>query len=402
MADSRFAVVGGGIIGVAVARRLSQVDPAARVTLFEKEPELGRHQTGHNSGVVHAGIYYAPGSLKARLCRQGATMLRTLCDEHGVPVVECGKVVVAGGEDELGRLADIEARARANGVPGLRRLSAAELREVEPRVQGVAALHSPHTAVVDYRAVTRALAAEAEQRGVVFRLGSAVTGIVPHGPEVLISTGGQEQAVDQVVVCAGLQVDRVSALAGDATDPRIVPFRGEYHLLRPERRSLVNGLVYPVPDPRYPFLGVHLTRRVDGEVMVGPNAVLALAREGYRWRDVSARDLWQATAWPGFLTFARRHWRTGLAELRGSLSRRAFVESARRYLPELTADDLVPGPSGVRAQALDRDGSLVDDFRLTRRGRVVSVRNAPSPAATSSLAIAEHVVSTVLGDDTDV
>jgi L-2-hydroxyglutarate oxidase LhgO len=399
VSSRRVAVVGGGIIGVAVARRLLQVEPDAAVTLFEKEPALARHQTGHNSGVVHAGLYYAPGSLKAELCRRGRLLLHDFCAEHGLPYVECGKVVVALDGSELAGLDEIERRSRANAVPGLRRLSAGELREVEPHVRGVAALHSPHTAIVDFAGVTMTLADDARASGAVVRLGTPVTAVRHRGEEVLVGTKAGWEAVDQVVVCAGLQVDRVAALAGDGDDPRIVPFRGEYYLLRPERRDLVGGLVYPVPDPRYPFLGVHLTKRVDGEVMVGPNAVLALAREGYRWTDVDPSDLWATLAWPGFRRFAGRHWRTGLAELRGSLSRRRFVAAARRYVPELSAADVVRGPSGVRAQALGRDGSLVDDFRLTRRGRVVSVRNAPSPAATSSLAIADRVVALALDPD---
>jgi L-2-hydroxyglutarate oxidase LhgO len=325
-------------------------------------------------------------------------MLASFCAEHRLPYDECGKVVVALDQRELAGLDEIERRSRTNAVPGLRRLSAEELREVEPHVRGVAALHSPHTAITDYGAVTRALADEARRAGADVRLGSAVTGVRHRGEEVLVGTSEGCEAVDQVIVCAGLQVDRVAGLAGDEPDPRIVPFRGEYFLLRPRRRDLVRGLVYPVPDPRYPFLGVHLTRRVDGEVMVGPNAVLALAREGYGWSDVALRDLWATVAWPGFRRFARQHWRTGATELLGSLSRRRFVAGARQYVPELSTDDVVPGPSGVRAQALGRDGSLVDDFRLTRRGRVVSVRNAPSPGATSSLAIAEHIVAMALAD----
>jgi L-2-hydroxyglutarate oxidase LhgO len=392
------AVVGGGIIGVAVARRVLQAEPDADGTLYVKEPALARHQTGPNSGVVHAGLYYAPGSLKAELCRRGRATLASFCAEHRLPYDECGKVVVALDQRELAGLDEIERRSRTNAVPGLRRLSAEELREVEPHVRGVAALHSPHTAITDYGAVTRALADEARRAGADVRLGSAVTGVRHRGEEVLVGTSEGCEAVDQVIVCAGLQVDRVAGLAGDEPDPRIVPFRGEYFLLRPQRRDLVRGLVYPVPDPRYPFLGVHLTRRVDGEVMVGPNAVLALAREGYGWSDVALRDLWSTAAWPGFRRFARQHWRTGATELLGSLSRRRFVAAARQYVPELSTDDVVPGPSGVRAQALGRDGSLVDDFRLTRRGRVVSVRNAPSPGATSSLAIAEHIVAMALAD----
>ncbi len=391
-------MVGGGIIGTAVARRLSTVVPGAEVTLLEKEPALATHQTGHNSGVVHAGLYYEPGSLKARLCRRGAVLLKEFCAGRGLQYDECGKVLVALDDTETARLDAIEDRARSNGVPGVRRLDAAGLREVEPRVRGVAGLHSPATAITDFAAVTRALAADAETAGATVRLGVRVTGLAAKADEVVVTGDGVDEAFDHVIVCAGLQADRLAVLAGDDPDPRIVPFRGEYHLLRAERRDLVRGLVYPVPDPRYPFLGVHLTKRVDGAVLVGPNAVLALAREGYRRRDVSAADLRDVVAWPGFRRFARAHWRTGLRELDGSLRRRAFVAAARRYVPELRPSDLVPGPSGVRAQALALDGSLVDDFRLTRGGRVTSLRNAPSPAATSSLAIAEHLVELVLAD----
>lgn len=397
MSPERFAVVGGGIIGTSVARRLGQLRPAASVTLLEKESELAQHQTGHNSGVVHAGLYYTPGSLKARLCRRGASALRDYCAERDVPYDECGKIVVALDDAEERRLGDIMARAVANEVPGVRLLTATEMNRLEPHVRGVAGLHSPQSAIVDYAAVTRALADDAREAGATVRTRYEVTGLAQRHGEVLVrSSHGSTDAFDQVILCAGLQADRVAQLAGDDADPRIVPFRGEYHLLRPERRSLVKGLVYPVPDPRYPFLGVHLTRRVDGEVMVGPNAVLALAREGYGWGTVSLGDLREALVWPGFRRFARQHWRTGALETAGSLSRRMFVAAARRYVPELTAADVVPGPRGVRAQALGRDGELVDDFRMTKRGNVLAVRNAPSPAATSSLAIAEHVVDLVL------
>jgi L-2-hydroxyglutarate oxidase LhgO len=394
-----FAVVGGGIVGAAVARRLQHQRPGASVTLLEKEPALARHQSGHNSGVVHAGLYYTPGSLKARLCRRGVGLLQDYCLERDLPYDECGKVLVALDETEESRLADIMRRAVANGVPGVRMVDAAEMRRIEPYVRGTSGLHSPHTAIADFAAVTRALARDLTDAGGTVRTSFEVTGLRQHGRQTVVrSARGEEQAFDVVVVCAGLHADRVAALAGDEADPRIVPFRGEFHLLRPDRRDLVRGLVYPVPDPRYPFLGVHVTRRVDGEVMIGPNAVLALAREGYGWRRVSARDLRDTVAWPGFRRFARVHWRTGAGEMVGSLSRRTFVAAARRYLPELTAADVVAGPSGVRAQALGADGSLVDDFRITRRGSVTAVRNAPSPGATSSLAIAEYVVDAVLAE----
>ena len=393
---TRYAVVGGGILGAATARRLTAVEPDARVTVFEKETELARHQTGRNSGVVHAGLYYQPGSLKARLCRRGVGLLKEFCAEHDLVYDECGKVLVALDDTERARLADIETKARANGVPGIRQLTAGQLREIEPHVQGVAGLHSPTTAIVDFGSVTRAMAADAEKAGATVRRGVRVTGLSERGSEVVVRSSDGEEAFDHVVVCAGLYADRLATAAGHEPDPRIVPFRGEYYLLRPERRDLVNGLVYPVPDPRYPFLGVHLTLRYDGEVMVGPNAVLALAREGYRWRDVSGADLREIVAYAGFRRFARKHWRTGVREMSGSLRKRAFVQAARRYVPELEVSDVLPGPSGVRAQALAADGSLVDDFRVSRHGRVVSLRNAPSPAATSSLAIAEHLVDLVL------
>jgi (S)-2-hydroxyglutarate dehydrogenase len=401
----RIAVVGGGIVGTAVADRLGAVADGARVTVLEKEDSLAYHQTGRNSGVVHAGLYYTPGSLKARLCRRGVGLLKEFCAEHGVAYDEIGKVVVALDEVEESRLAAIEERAKANGVPGVRRIDRDELRSIEPHVSGIAALHSPTTAIVDYPGVTRALAARVVERGGEVRLGTEVVGLAERGGQVVVTTRGTDgttadDAFDTVVLCAGLQADRVAALAGDPTSPAIVPFRGEYYLLRPEKRDLVNGLVYPVPDPRYPFLGLHLTPRVDGEVMVGPNAVMALAREGYRWTTVSPRDLREILAYAGFRSFARTHWRTGVREMAGSLSKRRFVAVARRYMPELQVGDVLPGPSGIRAQALDPDGGLVDDFRIARRGPVVALRNAPSPAATSCLAIAEHVADLVLGTGT--
>ena len=397
MSMRRVAVVGGGIVGAAVARRLLQVQPDLKVTLVEKEAALARHQTGHNSGVVHAGLYYTPGSLKARLCRRGVGLLKEFCEAHDVAYDERGKVLVALDDAEQSRLSHIMDRAIANGVPDVRLLDAAELQEIEPQVRGVAGLHSPHTAIADFAGVTRALAEAVVAAEGEVRTGYEVVGIQEAGTEVVLrAADGREDPFDQVIVCAGLHADRVAAMAGDDADPRIVPFRGEYYLLREDRRDLVRGLVYPVPDPRYPFLGVHVTPRVDGEVMVGPNAVLALAREGYGWGQVSPRDLLEVVAWPGFRRFARRHWRTGVVEMRGSVSKSRFVAAARRYVPELTVDDVVAGPSGVRAQALGRDGQLVDDFRITRRGHVMSVRNAPSPAATSSLAIAEHIVDIAL------
>jgi (S)-2-hydroxyglutarate dehydrogenase len=397
----RMAVIGGGIVGAAVAREILVRRPDAEVTVFDKEDRLASHQTGRNSGVVHAGLYYQPGSQKALLCRRGVRLLEDYCAERGIRRIACGKVLVALDEVERSRLSDIEDRARANGVPGIRIIGPGELRELEPHVRGIAALHSPSTSIVDFAEVTQALAADAVAAGAKILLGHEVTGMQVKGAEVVLTTqtagGTDHSAFDQVVACGGLQSDRLAEMAGDGPDPVIMPFRGEYYALKPERRGLVNGLVYPVPDPRYPFLGVHVTPRVDGEVLIGPNAVLALAREGYTWRNVSPGDLAGVARTPAFWRFARQHWRTGIREMYGSLSKRRFVAAARAYVPELGDDDVVPGRAGIRAQALDADGGLVDDFRISIRDRIVVLRNAPSPAATSALAIAEHVVSTLEG-----
>ncbi|MEN2741156.1 L-2-hydroxyglutarate oxidase [Microbacterium sp. X-17] len=389
----RVAVVGGGIIGTTVARAILRRDPGVAVTVFEKEPAVAAHQTGHNSGVVHAGLYYEPGSLKARLCRRGGLLLREFCREKDLPYEECGKVVVAQDAAESVRLEGIAKRAVANGVEGVRMLDAAELRRREPHVRGIQALLSPVTAITDFTAVTRAVARDVEESGGEVRLSTEVRGMTRRGAEVVVRTSDDEEAFDFVIGCAGLQSDRVAEMAGDGPEPKIIPFRGDYYALVPERRDLVNGLVYPVPDPRYPFLGVHATPRVDGEVLLGPNAFLALSREGYRWGDVSAGDLLDVLRYRGFRRFARRHWRTGVAELRRSTSRRAFVAQARLLLPDVRPADVVRVASGVRAQALEPTGEMVDDFRLVRTDRTMSVRNAPSPAATSSMAIAEHILA---------
>ncbi len=397
----RIAVVGGGIVGVAVARELLKRRPGADVTLFEKEDRLASHQTGRNSGVVHAGLYYEPGSQKAVLCRRGVGLLEEFCEQRGIRRIVCGKVLVALDEVERARLDSIRQRALANGVPGVAIIGPEQLRELEPHVRGIAALHSPSTSIVDFGQVTQALAADAVADGAKLLLGHEVVGLRTSGVEVVVTArsagDSTETAFDRIVVCGGLQSDRLAELAGDEPDPVIMPFRGEYYALKPERRYLVNGLVYPVPDPRYPFLGVHVTPRVDGEVLIGPNAVLALAREGYTWGRISVPDVMEVARTPAFWRFARRHWRTGLREMYGSLSKRRFVAAARAYVPDIGDDDVVPGVAGIRAQALDSDGGLVDDFRITLRERVVLLRNAPSPAATSSLAIAEHIVTTMAG-----
>ena len=393
----RVGVVGGGIIGLAVARRIAEARPEAAVTVLEKERDVGLHQTGHNSGVVHAGIYYAPGSLKARLCRHGGELLRAYCSERGLPLRECGKLVVALDESELERLRELERRAKANGAPGVRWVERDELREIEPHAAGIAGVHSPSTAITDYVAIARAFADDVRAANGRILLSAEVTAIRRAGTRARVEAGEESFEFDRLIICAGLQSDRISRLAGDEQEPRIVPFRGEYHRLRPERSDLVRGLLYPVPDPAYPFLGVHFTNRVGGGVDVGPNGVLAFAREGYRRRDVSFGDLAGSLGSPGFRVLARANWRMGARELRGSLFKSAFAAEARRYVPEVTTADLVPAPAGVRAQALDPDGSLVDDFRINELGPVVAVRNAPSPGATSSLAIAEHIVDVAFG-----
>ncbi|MER7503301.1 L-2-hydroxyglutarate oxidase [Nonomuraea pusilla] len=388
----KIGVVGAGIVGLAVARELA-VTRGAEVTVLEKEDRAGAHQTGHNSGVVHAGIYYPPGSLKARLCREGVALLKEYCAGHGLPYQEVGKLVVASTRAERPLLKALAERARANGVPDVAELDALGLREVEPHAVGVAAIHSPRTAIADFPAVARRLALDLDELGGSVRLGHPVRAIRETAAGVEVMAGGRRFVFDRLVVCAGLGTDTVARMAGHPGDVRIVPFRGEYYALAGPARDLVRGLVYPVPDPRYPFLGVHLTRRIDGEVLVGPNAVLALAYEGYARTDV--RDAARVLGWPGTLRMARAHWRTGIKEVYGSLARSAFVKAARRYVPELAAGDLVRVESGVRAQAVARDGGLVDDFVVDVHGRVVLVRNAPSPAATSSLAIARHIAGIV-------
>jgi L-2-hydroxyglutarate oxidase LhgO len=394
----RIVVVGGGILGLATAHLLINSVADAEVVVLEKEAALARHQTGRNSGVAHAGLYYTPGSLKATLCRRGLGLLREFCLARDLPYEACGKIVVATEDRELEPLRRLAERAAANGVPDLRWLEAGELTEIEPHVRGRAGLHSPETAIVDFVAVARALAAEVQQSGGEIHTGTQAMRVLGHGhhPTVELDHGPSLQA-DRVVVCAGLQADRIARASGQSAEPRIIPFRGEYWQLREDRRHLVRGLIYPVPDPTLPFLGVHLTPRIGGEVWLGPNAVLSLAREGYGRTDVNLRDVYETAAWPGTRRMIRRHWRAGVGELARSARKELFIRELQRYVPELVAQDAVRAPSGVRAQAIDRDGSLVDDFRLSVSEGVVWVRNAPSPAATSSLAIAEELVARAVG-----
>jgi L-2-hydroxyglutarate oxidase LhgO len=390
----RYVIVGGGILGLATARQLTSTHADAEVVVLEREAAVAQHQTSHNSGVVHAGIYYAPGSLKARLCRRGLGLLRDYCATRGLPYQACGKVVVALDEREVEPLRRLQERATANGVPGLRWLDQRELAEVEPHVTGVAGLHSPETAIADFAAVARAFASDVTATGSEIRTGAAAARVRQDGkhPRVELMDGSHVEG-DRIIVCAGLQADRLAVASGEPAEPRIVPFRGEYWKLIPERSDLVRGLIYPVPDPALPFLGVHLTRKIDGSVLLGPNAILSTARHAYERRRFVARDTYEALSWPGTLRMLRRHWRAGVGEIIRSASKRQFVREVARYVPAVGPSDVLPAPAGVRAQAIDRDGSLVDDFRLGVSGKVVWVRNAPSPAATSSLAIAEELLA---------
>ena len=393
----RIAVIGGGIVGIALARALQQ-GSYGDVTVFEKENELAAHQTGHNSGVVHAGLYYKPGSLKAELCSKGRIAIRNFCEEKGIAFRAVGKLVVAVNESELSALAEIEIRAIANGVPELRRVdTVSALREIEPHAAGVAAIHSPQTASVDYGAITRALADDVRSAGGHIMLGSEVTALVQDGHHVRLTAGTKEYSFDRVIACAGLQSDVVAQFVGADPSPKILPFRGEYWTLDPRRADLVRGMIYPVPDPRFPFLGVHFTRGVYDDVQVGPNAVPALSREGYRWRDISVADTWDSLRWPGAAQFARDHWKMGLSEITGSLLKPVFYAQAKRFVPELRLSDLTSrSASGVRAQAWDRNGSLLDDFAVNQVGSVTLLRNAPSPAATSCMAIADYIIENYL------
>jgi L-2-hydroxyglutarate oxidase LhgO len=389
-------IVGAGIVGLAVARQLAVA--GVPVVVLEKEATVAAHQTGHNSGVVHAGIYYAPGSAKATMTRHGVGLLRAYCDSRGLVWDERGKLVVARTSDETVKLRELERRSQVNGVPGVRWLSGSELRELEPGVAGVAALLSPTTAIVDYPAIARSFAADVAAAGGQVLTSTPVTGLRLRGGAgasggVEADTPARSFRLSRLVICAGLQADLLAATVGDAAAPEIIPFRGEYLRLRPHAAGRVRRLIYPVPDPRYPFLGVHLTPRVDGTSDLGPNAVLALAREGYRRTDVSWDELSRLARSAAFRRLARQHWMTGVREYRGSLVRRAYLAEARTYLPWLTPGDVTSAPAGVRAQAVDPDGGLVDDFRISQVGPVTSVRNAPSPAATASMAIAEHIVA---------
>ncbi|MBW1599971.1 L-2-hydroxyglutarate oxidase [Streptomyces sp. JJ38] len=395
--DADVLVVGGGIVGLSTAFALTRARPGVRVLVLEKEAEPAQHQTGRNSGVIHSGVYYRPGSLKARFATQGAAEMVKFCAENDIPHEVTGKLIVATGRDELPRLHALAQRGRENGIP-LHELGPAQIAELEPNVSALAALHVTTTGICDYGAVAAALARLAEDAGARVRYDSRVTAVDRRsGLGVAVRTAsGATLRARALVNCAGLHCDEIARLAGDRPPARIIPFRGEYYELAPERSGLVRGLVYPVPDPAFPFLGVHLTRGIDGGVHIGPNAVPALAREGYDWRTAHPRELARTLGWPGSWQLARRHWRYGSGELRRSLSRRAFTAAVQRLLPAVTEEDLRPAPAGVRAQAVLRDGTLVDDFLITEGPHTVHVLNAPSPAATASLPIGREIADRVL------
>lgn len=387
-------IIGGGAVGLGVALEITRRFPRQRLLLLEKEDQVARHQSGHNSGVIHSGVYYKPGSLKARLCVSGAAAMVEFCREHGIPHNVCGKVIVATREDELPRLEELRKRGEANGITGLRLIGPEELREIEPHATGLRALVVPSTGVTDYALVCATYAELIAAAGGTVLTSARATAIRRSSDEITIETTQGAFSTRALINCAGLHSDRISRMAGDAPGVMIVPFRGEYYDLSPERASLVRALIYPVPDPRFPFLGVHFTRRITGKVDAGPNAVFALAREGYRHTNINIRDLAGSLTYPGLWRMAGRHWRNALGEWHRSLSKQAFVRALQRLLPEIGEKDLVPGGSGVRAQALKPDGALVDDFQFVPSGKVLHVLNVPSPAATASLAIGKAIVDT--------
>jgi (S)-2-hydroxyglutarate dehydrogenase len=389
------AVVGGGIVGLSVAMQATEQFPRLRILVVEKEPAIARHQTGHNSGVIHSGVYYKAGSLKARLCVVGAREMVEFCSRHGIPHEVCGKLIVATNSDEVARLDDLLTRGTANCLAGLRILEREAMLEIEPHAGGLRALHVPSTGITNFAAVAAKYARIATSRGAAIKTNAEVLGFSRSDRTVAIQTRAGDFSARYVVNCAGLYSDRLARMAGDDPGIMLVPFRGEYYDLAPARQSLVRALIYPVPDPRYPFLGVHFTRRIEGNVDAGPNAVLAFRREGYRWRDFNLRETIEIFTDSGFRAMARQHWRNGLSEFRRSLRKRDFVRSCQRLVPEVRMEDMTPGGSGVRAQAVGPDGSLVDDFRFLARERFLHVLNVPSPAATASLPIGREILKMV-------
>lgn len=393
------AVIGGGIVGLATAWRLTQIRPRWRILLIEKEASLAFHQTGRNSGVIHSGIYYKPGSLRAKNCREGKLRLQQFCDEHGVSWRQTGKVIVAVRDEQIPRLEAVYSRGQQNGVR-CELIGKDRLKELEPNCAGIQAIHVPEAGIVDYPGVCEKLGQLLREFGADIQLCVKVTGMTQSSDRVRLQTTAGEWEAAVVVNCGGLHSDRLARLSGQKMADRIVPFRGEYYTLRPEAESFCRTLIYPVPDPRFPFLGVHFTRMIHGGVECGPNAVPALAREGYNWRTISVRDLFESLTYPGFWKLAARNWKAGLGEIYRSLSKAAFVRALQELIPEIRSEHLIPAPAGVRAQALQRDGRLMDDFAVHRHDRVINVCNAPSPAATASLNIGHHIADiTVAGCD---
>jgi len=386
------AVVGGGIVGLATARELTERFPRLKVVGVEKEDVFNKHQTGRNSGVIHSGIYYKPGSFKAKLCVEGRKLAWAYCDSHGIEYRSVGKLIVATDERELGRLDDIWERGIANGVEGLRMLGPAEIAAAEPHCRGLKAISSPVTGIVDWAHVSRSYAADAKAAGAEFCLGREVTRITRRSGATVLETAQGELQARFVITCGGVYSDRLARMTGGARDPKIVPFRGDYLILKAEKSHLVRGNIYPVPDPEFPFLGVHFTPRMDGSVWLGPNSVLAFAREGYSFFTINPPELWDAVTYPGFVKLATKYWKIGAGEMYRDLVRSAYVKALQRFVPELQPEDCLPGPAGVRAQAMAPDGSLVDDFVFEGSEGVMHVRNAPSPAATASLAIGKYIV----------
>lgn len=390
--DVDIAVIGGGILGLAVARELRLRFPSLSALVIEKEPDLARHQTGHNSGVIHSGIYYRPGSMKAQNCVQGTRLLTQYCDKRGIPYQKCGKVIVAVDDSEVPALEELYRRGTANGVPGLRRIGPDQLARLEPYARGVAALHSPETGIIDYKQVAESYAADVLDSGGRISLSTTLLGIRSLTAGMELQTSAGDIRVRHLINCAGLYADIVANMTSADAQVRIIPFRGDYYTLSPRAESMVNGLIYPVPNPAFPFLGIHFTRTVHGYTEAGPNAVLAFAREGYTIRKLNLGELGKTFSYPGFWRLALRYWRMGSQELYRSISKRAFLKAAQHLLPDVRLEDLVNRGSGVRAQAIDRKGRLLDDFVIDKGNNAVHVRNAPSPGATASLAIGKHIV----------
>lgn len=391
--DVDIVIVGAGIIGLSTALSLSERHTDLRIAILEKEAGVASHQSGHNSGVIHSGIYYAPGSLKAKLCRQGVDRMFTFCDERGIEYDRCGKLIVATHDDELDRLETLYERGTANGVPGLRRVGADELSELEPNARGVAALLSPGTGVVDFKKVAQAISEEAVNRNVEIHRGAAVRKLRDLRDAVEVETTTKRYRTRFLVNCAGLHSDRIARKMGIKTGVRIIPFRGQYYEVAQTARTLLRHLVYPVPDPRFPFLGVHVSKTIDGHLKAGPNAVLALGREGYTRRGANARDAWDTVSFKGFWALAQEHRRYAIAEYKRSLSRKLFLQDVQRLVPGVRLEDLAKAGAGVRAQAVARDGSIIDDFFIEATDNSIHVVNAPSPGATASLAIGDHLAS---------